>query len=244
VLGATALGLAAGALLPVPAYRLSVAMREPPRGDCAQCAASLPAGVPGWVRPTGRCAACGAPLGPHPALLAAVAGAACAGLAWRFGPSPALPPYLLVALLGVLLAAVDLACRRLPDALVLPGLAASVLMFTGVAAVSGEWGRLVRALGGGAALFVGYFVMSLLPGGPLGGGDVTLAALLGLCLGWLGWPLVTIGALLPFVVNAPVAVAVLIRRGRRARLPFGPAMLVGAYLAVVGLPAVGAFLAR
>jgi leader peptidase (prepilin peptidase)/N-methyltransferase len=169
-------------------------------------------------------------------LTATLAAVACAGLAWRFGAAPVLVPFLALVPLGCLLGAIDLACLRLPEQLVLPGIGGSVVAFGVLALVTGGWGGWLRAVLAGLALGGAYLVLALLPGGQLGGGDVTLAALLGLYLGWLGWPIVVAGALLPFALNAPVAVGLLVARrvGRRSELPFGPAMLAGAYVAVVG----------
>ena len=113
VVGTAALGAAVGAALPTPAYRLSVPWRRPgeppvpPRDTCRFCAEELPTGVPGWLRLGSRCPHCRRRLGPPGWLLGGVAALACAGLAVRFGLSPLLVPYLLVALLGVLIAAVD-----------------------------------------------------------------------------------------------------------------------------------------
>ena len=65
-------------------------------------------------------------------------------------------------------------------------------------------------------------------------GDVKLAALLGLHLGWLGWPVLVDGALAGFVVQAVLAVVLLATRrvGLRGAIPFGPAMLAGAALGI------------
>jgi leader peptidase (prepilin peptidase)/N-methyltransferase len=241
-----AVGALLGSALPTPAYRLAVEWKTPPRDTCAGCDAGLAAGIAGWVRPGSRCPSCRARRGPAATLLAAVTAAAGAGLVLRFGPAAQLVPFLLLVPLGCLLAAIDLACLRLPEALVLPGIGGSVVAFACVAAGTGAWGALGRAVLGGLALGAVYLVLALLPGGQLGGGDVTLAALLGIYLGWLGWPLVALGGLLPFLVNAPFAVALLVARrvGRRTDLPFGPAMLAGAYLAVVGPTALAAWLTR
>ena len=65
-------------------------------------------------------------------------------------------------------------------------------------------------------------------------GDVKLAALLGLYLGWLGWDVVLLGAAAGFVVQAVLALVLLAARRIRleGELPFGPAMLLGAALAI------------
>ncbi|MFC7480110.1 hypothetical protein ACFQX7_08815 [Luedemannella flava] len=68
----------------------------------------------------------------------------------------------------------------------------------------------------------------------MGFGDVKLAGLLGLYLGWLGWGPVIVGTFAGFLFGAVVgAVLMLIRRaGRKSAVAFGPFMLAGAFLAI------------
>jgi leader peptidase (prepilin peptidase)/N-methyltransferase len=68
-------------------------------------------------------------------------------------------------------------------------------------------------------------------------GDAKLAALLGLYLGWLGTAVLLLGIAAGFVVQAVLALLLLATRriGLRGELPFGPAMLLGAFLAIVFL---------
>src|SRR5262249_30807688 len=162
-------------------------------------------------------------------------------LAAALGPVPILPLYLCAALLGVVLAAIDLACKRLPDGLVVPALGASVLLFAVTAFATGDWTAGLRAGEGGGALGGLFLVLAVLPGAGLGFGDVKLAALLGLYLGWLGWGAVLLGAVLPWLLNGPVVVFLLLsgRISRKSTVPFGPAMLAGALLAVVSYAALG-----
>jgi leader peptidase (prepilin peptidase)/N-methyltransferase len=69
----------------------------------------------------------------------------------------------------------------------------------------------------------------------MGFGDVKLAGVLGMYLAYLGWGALVVGAFLGFLVGgAGGAVLLLSRRvGRKSRIPFGPSMLVGAWLAVL-----------
>ena len=152
----------------------------------------------------------------------------------RFGVSWQLPAFLVLAVAAVLLAVVDLRHQLLPDRVVLPALAAGVVLLLVAAAAEGAWGDLLRAVLGAAAMFGGFLVLALVSPSGLGMGDVKLAALLGLHLGWLAWPAVLLGALAAFVAQALVAMVLLAaRRVRRdAALPFGPAMLVGTALAL------------
>lgn len=147
----------------------------------------------------------------------------------------ALPLYIGLAILGVLLAAIDLSCKRLPHNLVFPAIGISAFLFGVIGAVTGEWGALVRAAVAALVLGAVFLLLYLLPGRGLGFGDVKLAVLLGLFLGWLSWGAVLLGALLPWLVNGPVAVGLLVtkRVGRKSWLPFGPAMLVGALLSIL-----------
>jgi leader peptidase (prepilin peptidase)/N-methyltransferase len=146
-----------------------------------------------------------------------------------------LPVYLALCLLGVLLAAIDLASLRLPDILVLPAIGATLAALTAVAGLTGAWSALRRGLLGGLVLGTVFLLLHLVPGGGLGFGDVKVAALLGLALGYVGWRAVVLGALLPWLLNAPVAISLLAARrvGRRTALPFGPALLTGAATALV-----------
>jgi len=245
VASATAAGALGGALAPVPAYRLSVPAQSPDRDACDRCETPLPAGWRGWLRVPASCPECGTRLGPPAWLTATVAAAASAVLALSLGPRLVLPLFVALAVLGVLLGAIDIACKRLPHKLVMPALWVGAALLAVVALVTWSWGTWARAALGAAALFAVFAVLAVLPGGGLGFGDVKLAALLGLFLGWLGWRTVLFGGLLPWLVNAPVVLALLLlgRAERRSRLPFGPALLAGALLSIVVTVGVSAIIA-
>jgi leader peptidase (prepilin peptidase)/N-methyltransferase len=167
------------------------------------------------------------------ATLAASAGAGILTLALDGGVLTALTAVLL-ALLGTLLGLVDVACRRLPTAIVVPSTVVGAAALVAVSAGTGDWGSFGTAVLGALTLGAIYLALYALPGGNLGFGDVQLAVLLGLLLGYLGWPQVIWGALLPWLVNAPIVLALLAsgRVGRRSRVPFGPSLLAGAVLSV------------
>ncbi|MCU7722129.1 prepilin peptidase [Actinoplanes sp. KI2] len=145
-------------------------------------------------------------------------------LAIAIGPSPMLPPYLLAAVPAVLLAVIDLRCRRLPDRLV--G-AVAVLAGAPLAVLRPE--RIGPAVLAAGTVLLAYAILVLLGG--LGLGDAKLAAVLALILGFAGWPAVLTGVLAAHLINGPIALFLLVR-GRRRALPFGPALLVGALLAL------------
>jgi leader peptidase (prepilin peptidase)/N-methyltransferase len=146
------------------------------------------------------------------------------------GPTPLLPVLLPAVVLGVLLAAIDLRCLRLPDPLV--G-ALAVLTVPPLVALAGP-GQLLRAVLAAGLSGTAYAVLAILPRGGLGFGDVKLAAVLGFVLGFLGWPALAAGLLLPHLINGPIALFLLIRGKveRRTAVPLGPALLIGALLGV------------
>ena len=85
------------------------------------------------------------------------------------------------------------------------------------------------------AVFAVLLALALVNPRGLGMGDVELGALLGLQLGFLGWPAVLAGVLLGSVLQATAAAALLLARraDRHTDLPFGPALLGGALLVLM-----------
>jgi leader peptidase (prepilin peptidase)/N-methyltransferase len=151
-----------------------------------------------------------------------------------FGLSWELPAFLFLAAAGVLLGVIDLRHHLLPNRVVVPsiGIGSALLL---LAAVPGaDWDALLRAGLGAVVLFAVFLVLALISPRGLGMGDVKLAGLIGLYLGWIGWNAVVVGAVAGFVIQALLALVLLAGRriGLRGELPFGPAMLLGAAVAI------------
>ncbi|MCP3820700.1 A24 family peptidase [Streptomyces sp. A3M-1-3] len=236
---AAGFGAAAGLLLPRAAYRLAVEPDLPWRTEC-------PAGHPltgpaaGWLGPA-RCRPCAAApppalpdqgrYGVRPAAAALLTGGVCAALAAAAGAVPEVVVWVLLAPVVVLLALVDRAVHRLPDALTLP-LAAAAATLLGVAAlVPGAAGSWRPALLGGLALGCAYFVLFLINPNGMGFGDVKLALALGVALGWYGWGVLLVGAFAGFLYGAVYGLGLVLRgrAGRKTAMPFGPSMAAGAF---------------
>ena len=152
----------------------------------------------------------------------------------RFGASWELAAFLLGAAAAVLLTVIDLQHKKLPNRVIGPVLVGGAALLGGAAAVQHEWPALLRALLAAAVLFAVFLVLALISPRGLGMGDVKLAALIGLYLGWLGWGAVLLGAAAGFGVQAAIALTLLATRriSLRGDLPFGPAMLLGAALVI------------
>lgn len=155
-------------------------------------------------------------------------------IARRDTPSD-MPAYLLVATLGVALAYVDVREHRLPDWLNGAALAAGAVGLAGAALATGEWEWYGRAWLAAAAVSAFYLVMALIRPSDLGLGDVKLAVVIGLMLGWAGWSEVVSGVFAGFLFGGLVGIALLVTRraGRKTALPFGPFMLAGALAALL-----------
>ncbi len=89
-----------------------------------------------------------------------------------------------------------------------------------------------EALIGGTLCGVLFYCLYILAHGGLGGGDVKLAAGLGV---WLGWEAAVIAVWIAFMMGGVAAALLLItgRRGRHDGIPFGPFLAVGGYIAFV-----------
>jgi leader peptidase (prepilin peptidase)/N-methyltransferase len=187
----------------------------------------------GWLVLRGRCAGCGARISARYPLVEFGAAVLFALLALRLDP-PDLPALLYFGAIGIALALIDLDCRRLPDAIVLPSYPVLVLLLTASAWWQGDWWSLARAGIGGAALFGFYLLLALAYPAGMGFGDVKLAGLLGAILAYLSWPALLIGAFGGFLLGAVAGVVVLAtgRGGRKTALPFGPFMIAAALLAI------------
>ncbi|WP_415947886.1 prepilin peptidase [Streptomyces sp. KLOTTS4A1] len=233
IIAAALYGALAGLLTGRVAYRLSVPAGRPWLSACP-AGHDLTGPCGGWVGTT-RCA--GGRYGPSTPALVLLTAALCALLAASTGTRPELAVWLLLAPFGVVLAAVDRQVHRLPDILTLPlaGAAAAGLGLAALAGGGGGGGRWSGALLGGLALGGGYLLLFLAHPRGMGFGDVKLAIVLGVTLGWYGWEILFLGFLAGILYAGGYAGALVLlgRAGRRSVMPLGPCMLAGAATGVV-----------
>jgi leader peptidase (prepilin peptidase)/N-methyltransferase len=180
------------------------------------------------------------PLPGHTWWLVIAVAAAWASLTFRVGGHAQwslLPAYLFLGAVGAALTLIDLDVHRLPDLLVLPSYPLALGLLLVPTVVTGHWGALLRAGLAGLSLFVAYLVLALVSpgGGGLGFGDVKLAGVLGLLLGWLGWGPVIVSAFAAFLIGGAIAVLLLLggRASRSSHIAFGPSMILGAWVALM-----------
>lgn len=166
------------------------------------------------------------------AVLFGVLGARCGAGAV---PGWWLPVPLAITVLGVPLAAVDLARRRLPDALTLPAYPLVGGALAAASLTSGEPGLLVGAVIGGLAFWLAHVLVHLRAPASLGAGDVKLAGSLGGVLGALGWPALVVAACLAALLTLLVAGVGRVSRQAtwHAAAPHGPGLLAATWLVTV-----------
>jgi leader peptidase (prepilin peptidase)/N-methyltransferase len=162
---------------------------------------------------------------PAPVALAASALGALAFASYPVGAGAVIAAFMAVVL--VVLAAIDIDWRLIPNVIVLP--ATAIVLFARVIFFPGSALEYIVAPLVIATVFA---VPSLINGSLMGMGDVKLALLLGAGLGWGA-----VGALvLAFLGVFPFALATVIRGGAAARkttLPFAPFLAFGGVMILI-----------
>ena len=151
----------------------------------------------------------------------------------RYG-GEAVPAYLLLGWVSVVLVWIDADVHRLPNGLTYPAYPALAVLLAAASVARGD-GRWVGALVGMIALLVVFTLLFILSRGQLGLGDVKWSGVIGLALGWLGFDAVVTGTMATFLTGGVWALVLLVsRRATGATmLAYGPAMCVGAFIAVL-----------
>jgi leader peptidase (prepilin peptidase) / N-methyltransferase len=109
------------------------------------------------------------------------------GLGW------AVPAYLALAFVCLVLAVIDAATGLLPNRITSPAFPVVAGLLLAASLGLGELGRLGRGLLAAASVGGLFLLLALLSPHGMGVGDVKLAPTLGLALGWLSWGTVAVG---------------------------------------------------
>jgi leader peptidase (prepilin peptidase)/N-methyltransferase len=251
----TALGLLIGSFLNVVIYRVPAGLSlVSPGSACPHCQHPVRAfdniPVVSWLVLRGRCRDCAAPISARYPMVELATGALFGLSGWAFGLTAFAAAVLVLMATGVALFMIDLDHQRLPFSITRTAAFGAGVALAAEAAVSGP-DPIVRSLLS-AALWFGVYggVWFVTAGRGMGLGDVALAPVLGLVLGWLGWGPSVVGLMGGFVIGSVVGVALMVagRAASRSRIPHGPFLLAGAgaalfvgeilwqaYLGVVGL---------
>lgn len=258
VVAAGILGLAIGSFFNVVAYRVPAGIPLTRESRCPHCDTAIKSwqNIPvlSWIALRGRCATCHAEISPRYPIVEALTGVAFAGVTWLFlaGTRTAadagvwataleVTAYLYFAAISIVLTLIDLDTKRLPNAIVLPSYVVAIVLLTLAAWLGGDWSALLRAGIGMAALYGFYFLLRLVRPDGMGGGDVKLAGVVGLYLGWIGWGALAVGAFAAFLIGGVTGLILIAARraGRRSAIPFGPFMILGAWTGILAGETIG-----
>ncbi len=252
-------GLAIGSFLNVVVYRVPAGMSVVhPRSACPNCGHEIRAreNIPlvSWLALRGKCSECAAPISKRYPLVELAGAAAFVVVGIWSAPSFAvaatgtatvaavlhLVAFLYLAAITVALGIIDIETHKLPNVIVLPGYAVGVALLGTAALLRGDLVGLGRMVAGAGILFAFYLVLAIISPRGMGMGDVKLAGVLGLFLGSLGWGQLAVGAGTAFVLGGLFSIILLItkRAGRKSGIPFGPWMLLGAWVGVFAGPVI------
>jgi leader peptidase (prepilin peptidase)/N-methyltransferase len=189
-------------------------------------------GVVALVTGRSRCPSCGARTALRSALIEIGLGSIYGYLWIAFGPSMTLLFYSLYSAILALVVVTDLERRLILDVVVYPAIVLGLVGSFFVPDVS--W---LAALVGGAVGFVFFYLAALLGrvafgAGALGGGDVKLAAFVGIIT---GFPLVIEAIVLTILIGAAISLFLLLTGllTMRDHIPYGPFLVGGALVTLL-----------
>jgi len=242
------IGVLIGSFLNVIAYRVPAGMSiVRPASSCATCHAAIRPGdnvpIVSWLMLWGRCRACGSRISLRYPLVEGGCGALFGATAAIIGGSWVLPAYLWFAGLTLVLLVIDLDVKRIPNRVLYPGTIGALALLGVGAAVDGLGGALPRAGVGGAAYFGGLLAVALVSRGGFGMGDVKLGFVLGVFAAFRSWACLVVAVFGAFVIGGVVAITLVLagRARRRDLIPFGPALVVGAWVAIAAGDAIASW---
>lgn len=210
-----------------------------PGPRCPECSAPIAwrdaVPVVSWFALSRRCRSCSAPIPSGYPLVEAANAVLWVAAGLRFGWSWALLPALFLFSVLLVQSVIDLELYRLLDRITFPAVAVSAVLLALVALATGEPERVGTAALGAA----GYFVFLLIPflayPRGMGFGDVKLALLMGLHLGFLSPVLPLFAIMVASVLGAVVGAGLYVARDRSSReFPFGPWLALGCVVTILG----------
>ncbi len=239
LLACAVMGLLIGSFLTVVVDRVprGGSVVEPPSA-CGACGNRLGpldlVPIASWLVLRGKCRHCGNPIGNEPLIIETATATIFVLFGIKFGADAVLPAFCILGAALVALVWIDLREQRLPREITYTAFGLSSIVIVAAALYNDEPERIWQSvLGAGIALAIMGLIYVASRGG-MGDGDVRLAPLLGLHLGYLNPGIVPVGLFWGFALGAVVGVAMMAasKAGRKTALPFGPFLAAGTVTAV------------
>ena len=233
-------GLVIGSFLNVVIVRMpdQQSIVSPP-SKCPQCGNPIASrdNIPviSWLLLRGKCRHCAKPIPIGYPLVEAGNALLWVAAGVRFGVHPIVVPYLL--LFSVLLAqsVIDMELYILLDRITFPALLVSLPLLGGIAFTRHDpRTAIVGALIGSVGYFLFLGIPAVIYPKGMGLGDVKLALLMGLYLGFLHWALPLFAVIIACLIGIVVGGVLYFARGRESKqFPFGPWLAAGCVLAIL-----------
>jgi leader peptidase (prepilin peptidase) / N-methyltransferase len=245
-------GLILGSFASVVAHRVPRRESLGGRSRCPSCGhdISWTENIPlfGYLLLRGRCRHCGARIPARYPLIELATGGLFAAAVAKYGVSLEAVAFGGMFWVLVVLTAIDLEHKLLPNRIVFPAFIGGWTLLGAISLLNGELSRLWDGAVG-ALIFSGLlFVLAFIYPAGMGFGDVKLALVLGTFLGYEGGiGLVLAGMFFSFAVGgiAGITLIAVTKAGRKTAVPFGPALAMGTIAAVlVGQRVLDAYLGR
>jgi len=224
------------------------ARRRLTRPHCRYCGQERPwwqwLSLPAFLIGRAKCPSCGAPISIRHPLIEIGLAVTYGGLWLMFGPSIQLVLYLVYSTVFAIILITDMERRLILNVVTYPA-----ILFGAVASLITPGLTWQSALAGGAIGFVFFFAVALIGNavfgsGALGGGDVKLAAFVGVIV---GFPLIIEALVLTILIGAAITGVLLATRvrGWRDYIPYGPFIVAGGFVTLLwGYPIADWFLMR
>lgn len=246
VVGLGALGIPVGSFLNVVIDRVpdKVSLRGPREGEVCSPIEIVAAPFQPWLLRGGRVDA--GPLPRRWLWVELVTATVFALFASRYGENLTVVPLLVLGASLVAASIIDLQLLRIPDRVTFPTLAVSLPLVLAVSVRLDARGAFAGALVGAVTYFLVLLLPHLVYPRGMGFGDVKLALVMGLYLGWLGWSdlhpvagpiqLVLYGLMLGCTLGVVFGVTSAVVTKRRGEFPFGPALALACIIVALYAP--------
>ena len=182
-----------------------------------------------------RCGACAAPIRRREPVIWLLGGLGMGLVTAVVGIDWLLPAHLVFIGLTTILVVTDLDEKLIPNRVLYPGTIIVAALVALGALVEGRLPDLGRGVLAGLGYFGLLLLVAVLSRGGFGMGDVKMAVVIGLILGFWGWRVLAQGLFLTGILGGIPALWLMARgrAGRGDELPYGPAMILGSWAALV-----------
>ncbi|MDH5421208.1 MAG: prepilin peptidase [Acidimicrobiia bacterium] len=232
-------GLVVGSFLNVVVYRIPAGLSVvSPPSACPNCGTqikpydNLP--VVSWLILRGKCRSCQSAISARYPLVEAANAALFLGVYLVIGSDWTVFAYVWFAGVTLVLGLIDFDTKRIPNRILFPGAFIGALLLGAGALGEGEMASYGRSWLAALAYFSGFLILALIVPAGFGMGDVKLAFFLGMFAGYVSWAVLVVAVFGAVFIGGGVSILLLITRrvSRKDAIPFGPSMVVGAWVAI------------